>query len=173
MVFSYTFISHRLIQSIAIDYDGDNSDDFTTTNPSATLQHVYSTPGTYTARLSVTDDENSTLSASLEIEVLDGAQMDSVFTAIWTAMNDALVDGDVNTALSFLTPGARTKYADIFDALLPDMAVLIASYSPLQRGFVTSEVAEYAINRMIDGHDKIFFVYFVKCDDGEWRIDAM
>ncbi len=173
VTFRYDFRSVHSIQSIAVDFEGDGADDFTTSDPHATLQNTYNTPGTYTPRLTVVDDQGTALSATAPIEVLDGVVMDALLTGIWEGMNAALLDGNVDEALSFLTPGAQQEYADVFSILLPDMAALIASYSPLQRGFVASEVAEYAVNRIIEGHNKIFLIYFIKGADGVWRLDAM
>ena len=38
---------------------------------------------------------------------------------------------------------------------------------------VAGGVGEYAINRVIDGVNRIFLVYFLQGTDGVWRIDAM
>jgi hypothetical protein len=96
-----------------------------------------------------------------------------MFQSIWDSMNAALLAGDKAKALTFLTPGAQRKYGPVFDALLPYMPQIVPSYSPLQRVSVSAEIAEYAVNRTIDGQDWIFLIYFVKDPDGVWRLDAM
>jgi hypothetical protein len=171
--FRYDFHSVHAIQTIALDFDGDGTDDLTAGDPNATLQHTYSTPGTYTARLTITDDQGATLSATATVEVLDGATMDTMFTAIWSGMTTALAAGDTDTALSYLTDAAKEKYGRVVDALLPHMANITASFSALQRAGLSSELCEYAINRTVNGQDRVFFIYFQKGDDGVWRIAAM
>jgi hypothetical protein len=173
VTFRYDFRSVQSVQSIGVDFDGDGTDDFTTSDPQATLQHTYSTPGTYTPRLTVTGDQGTALSATGTIEVLDGVSMDVMFTTMWNGMNNALVAGDKDTALSYLTDAAKEKYGPVFDVLLPYMADISASLSALQRAGLSSELCEYAVNRTINGQDRVFFIYFRKGDDGVWRISAM
>ncbi|NOT56456.1 MAG: hypothetical protein HOP18_17805 [Deltaproteobacteria bacterium] len=99
--------------------------------------------------------------------------IDAPFRAIWDGMNRALLAGDKATALTFLTAGAQAKYGPVFDALLPHMAEIIASYSPLQRVSVSENVGEYAIIRTLDGANHLFLLYFVKDHEGVWKLDAM
>ena len=61
---------------------------------------------------------------------------------------------------------SQIKYGPVFDVLLPDFAGIIASYSAPQRVSVSSGIGEYAVNRVIDGADQIFFIYFLRDTDG-------
>ena len=90
-----------------------------------------------------------------------------------TLMNDALLAGDKATAMQYLNTQAQEKYGRVFDALMPNMPQIIASYSPLQRGSISSSVGEYAINRTIQGANRIFLIYFLHDSNGLWRIDSM
>ena len=121
----------------------------------------------------VQTDATSPIYVTSPVEVLDGVAMDTMFTAVWNAMNIALVAGDKDTALGYLTDSAKEKYGPVFDALLPYMPDIIGSYSSLQRVSISSHVADYAINRTINGEDRIFLISFLKEDDGVWRIDEM
>jgi hypothetical protein len=38
---------------------------------------------------------------------------------------------------------------------------------------VSPGIGEYAVNRMIDGENQLFFIYFVRDADGVWRLDSM
>jgi hypothetical protein len=98
---------------------------------------------------------------------------DALFQSIWDGVNAALLAGDEAGALTFLTPGAQEKYRPVFDVLLPDMPQIIASYSPLRQVSVSSAIGEYAITRVIEGKNQLFLIYFLKGDDGVWRLDAM
>jgi hypothetical protein len=93
--------------------------------------------------------------------------------AIWAGMNDALVAGDKERALGFFSASAQAKYGPVFDQLLPDMPAIIASYSPLQQASLSTELGEYAINRTLEGVDRIFFIYFVRDRNGIWHLEGM
>ena len=159
--------------SISADPGGNGSVDAITPNgSSATIQLTYPSPGTYLATVTVTDslgDHNQIVA----ITVLDPVQMDQMFGAIWDGTNNALVAGDKARAMSYLNSQAQAKYGPVFDALLPTMPQIIASYSPLQRVTISQEIGEYAVNRVIDGVNQIFLVYLLRGEDGVWLLDSM
>jgi hypothetical protein len=169
----YAFGSTTAIQSLSVDFDGDGTIDLTTTNPQEALQYTYTAPGLYLARVSLTDAQSVVHTAATAIVVYDAATMDVLFTSLWSDMNTALTVGDVPTALTFLTTGARVKYEPVFTVLLPHMVEILASYSPLQRVSLSGDIGEYAINRAINGQDWIFLIYFLTDENGAWRLDAM
>ena len=88
-------------------------------------------------------------------------------------MSSALAAGDKVRALSYLSTNAQGKYGPVFDKLMPDMAAIFASASTLQLVSISEGMGEYAVNRTIDGVNRIFFIYFLQDDDGIWRIDSM
>ena len=99
--------------------------------------------------------------------------LDAPFQSLWDGLNAALLAGDKAQALTFLTVGAQEKYGPVFDVLLPHMPEIIASYSPLQRISISSDIGEYALTRLLEGKNQLFLIYFLKDDDGVWRLDAM
>ncbi len=114
------------------------------------------------ARLWVTDDQSAVYEAVAGIQAQAAGDVDACLQALWGGMNTALVAGDRETALTFLTPAAQDKYGRVFDALLPSMPGIVASFSPLQRSAILPGIAEYAVNRTIQGHNKLFLIYFVQ-----------
>lgn len=172
--FSVTSNSTNTISKIEVDYDGNGTVDHTVTNPDALLEYTYTTPGMYQAKITVTDSPQSTrYSQTLAIVVYDAAQMDQKFTALWSGLNDALKAKDTAKALKYLNAQAQAKYGPVFTALLPHMPEIIASYSPPQRVSITSDISEYAINRTVNGENRVFLIYFLRDADGVWRLDAM
>jgi hypothetical protein len=161
------------IQGITADFDGNGTTDFSTTDPSAPIAYSYSSPGVYPAVIRVTDSRGTVHAKTLYIVVNDAAQMDTLFKSIWDGVNQALIRGDSDTALKYLNESARRKYGPVFQALLPHMPAIIASFSPLQRSKISEDIGEYAINNMRDGQNWLFFVYFLKDNDGVWRLDSM
>lgn len=171
--FEYTFNSVETINTISIDFDGDGTDDFTTTDPAAELVHTYTTQGVFLVRLRLTDQQGTVHDTQVAIVVQDVAALDVMFKALWNDMNAALVAGDKATAMQFLTATAQAKYGPVFDALLSHMPEIIASYSPFQQVSISAEIGEYALTRIIDGQNRLFLVYFLKDSDGVWRLEAM
>ncbi len=98
---------------------------------------------------------------------------DVVIRNLWDEMNAALVAGDVQTAISYLTVSAQRKYQPVFEALLPHMSEIVGSYSPLGKVFIIEDMAEFVVYREIKGELKMFFVYYLKGEDGVWRLSAM
>ncbi len=146
----------------------------------ATMAHIgnvysltFPNPGTYTTSFSVTDSQGNAASKDFMIVVQDMSQMDMKLKALWSGMNTALIAGDKATALAYLSSTAQAKYVPVFDALMPDMQRIVSSCSVPQAGSISQEVGEYAINRVIDGINHVFFIYFLKGGDGVWRLDSM
>ena len=145
--------------------------DVTTTDPNTVLSYTYPTPGVYQARITVT--QGSPFTQTLIVGVNDAQQMDQMFTTIWTGMNNDLGRGDVNGALAYLNESAKRKYQPVFTALLPQMPQIVASYSPLRRVSISESIGEYAVIRSFNGQKRLYLIYFLKDQDGVWRLDAM
>ena len=171
VTFSYAFLGTP--QTIAIDYNGDGVDDFTTSNASAPLSYNYSVPGIYKPRLTITDAASTTYIASTVIDVKNATADAAPFQQSYARMHMALLCGDIDGALAHFTEGAKERYRPVFQALAPYMAEILNSWSPLQESEITAQYAEFAVNRLINGVNRIFFIYFLKDQDGVWRLDTM
>ena len=77
-------------------------------------------------------------------------------------MNDALLSGDITTALIFLDTPAQDKYGPALQLLLPRMPQIVASCSPLRGASISANVAEYGLNRTINGENRLFLIYFLR-----------
>jgi hypothetical protein len=75
--------------------------------------------------------------------------------------------------MQYLSQQVREKYGPVFDALLPIMTQIPGSFSGLQTVTIDGALGEYAVNRTIDGVNRIFFIYFLRDTDGVWRADSM
>ena len=174
VTFSYVRSSTQPLTKLAIDFDGDGHDDFSTRkSPPTSIQNTYTTPGLYKATLTLLDAAGVTTKSDVSILVENQAARDDLFTSLWDSLNTALVQQNVSGALSCLNVPAQQRYAPVFTGLLPFMPAIVASYSAPQRVSVTGDMLEYAVNRTIDGVDSIFFVYALLDGDGVWRLDSM
>lgn len=161
------------IARIDADFDGNGTTDFSTTNPTTPIVYTYPSPGAYPAAIRVTDSQGAVHTKTLYVVVNDPAQMDALFNSLWNGMNQALIRGDSITALNYLNESAKQKYQPVFQALLPHMSAIVNSFSPLQRSMISEDIGEYAINNTRDGQNWVFFIYFLKDNDGVWRLDSM
>ncbi|MHB8535100.1 MAG: hypothetical protein ACYDBW_06590 [Sulfuricaulis sp.] len=168
-----TLNNGRILQRIDADANGDGTTDLTITDPTQPIEYLYNAPGTYRPWIIATDSQGQTYTQALVVVVQDPQKMDQFFTAIWNGMNNALKGGDVNAAVHYLNESAKHKYQPVFQALLPKMGEIVASYSPLYRLSVTEDIGEYAIQRSYNGGSRVYLTYFLKDADGVWRVDGM
>jgi hypothetical protein len=103
----------------------------------------------------------------------DVVTMDAMFKGLWDSMHVALLTGDKATALTFLTARAREVFDPVFEALLPHMTEVVASFTAFQGVKIREGYAEYALNRTLNGENHLFLIYFLKDADGVWRLEAM
>lgn len=171
--FGHSFGGAGTIMRIRVDFDGNGTDDFSSTDPSAPIRHTYTTAGLYTATLTLTDDKGVDHRAEVAVGVQDAAALDTLLQSLWGGMTQALATGDKAGALQYLNAPARTKYGPAFDVLLPHMADILPSFSSPQRVNLYSSIGEYAINRSINGENHIYLIYFLQSPDGVWRLDSM
>jgi hypothetical protein len=133
----------------------------------------YSGTGAFLTTVAATDGSGNSTTQTLLLMLDDPVKIDQQLQAAWNDMNAALINGDKPTAMNYLSPGAQSTYGPVFDALMPDMASIVASFSTRRLGTLSSELGEYAITRNLDGVTNVFFVYFVKDANGVWRLDSM
>lgn len=168
----FTVNTALTVQRIEADFDGNGTIDFTTTNPTAPIEFTYTQPGRYAARLVITSAGIPT-TQTVQIVVQDPVVLDQQLRALWQGFAGALVARDKAKAMQFLNKQAQEKYGTVFDTLISDIPQILGSFSNLQTVTVSGEIGEYAINRTIDGVNRIFFIYMLRDVDGVWRIDAM
>jgi len=137
-----------------LDFDGDGAVELITTDPTTPLQFCYSSPGLYRAYLHLTDTSATTADAYIAIEVDVVAVLHATSQAVWTNLHTTLVAGDIATALTFLDGRAQARYAPV-------------------AAKIGSNLAEYAVTRMIAGERRLFLIYFIRGVDGVWRLDSM
>ena len=158
------------IQSVQADYSGTGG--FATVDP-RTLSNTYTASGIYQATFIIIDSTGASYQQSVPISVQDTAQIDQMLQTAWWGFATSLATRDTAQALQYFNAQAQQKFQSVFQTLATDLPQIVSSFSAPQLVSVTSDVGEYAINRTIDGVDRIFFVYFLRDVDGVWRIDDM
>lgn len=172
MTFEYQFLSQTAIQNLHIDYSG--SGNFVdVSDPAATLSYTYSTPGIYVVTLILTDANYVEYQAQLSVVVEDPEQLDALFQGIWGDMTTALISGSKPAAMNKLDYTAQQNYGTAFDVLLPHMQQIVSTFSPLLRSSISASTSEYAVVRPLPVGGNLFFIYFIKDQNGVWRLDSM
>jgi len=158
---------------VEIDADGNGGFDGVLSAPPWQTTVTYLSTGTVNLVVKVTDTAGGIHAETVPIVVADKAALDQRVRAVWTGMTSALAAGDTTSALTFLDPFARQRYAPVFSLLQPDLGTIVGTFSNLQGVSLTQDFGEYAVNRVIDGQNRIFFVYFSRNGDGVWRLGSM
>ena len=137
------------------------------------MSNTYTASGIYQATFIIIDSTGASYQQSVPISVQDTAQIDQMLQTAWWGFATSLATRDTAQALQYFNAQAQQKFQSVFQTLATDLPQIVSSFSAPQLVSVTSDVGEYAINRTIDGVDRIFFVYFLRDVDGVWRIDDM
>jgi hypothetical protein len=172
VTFTYGFRPSQPVQKLAMDFDGDGRDDFSTKKPPSAMQNSYTHAGLYMATLTITDRNGRVYKAATAIEVTSGDVRDALFHSVWNAMTASLARRDIAAALQSLNVRAGERYAPIFNDLSFDLPAIVASYSDPQFVSEGPGYLEYAVARLIDGETKVFLVYLLRDADGVWRMDS-
>lgn len=161
------------IQKVEIDGDTDGVVDYTVAEEPWEGTLTFGGAGTSMATVRVTDTDGNIHTSVTPIVLLSEAALDQTIRAVWNGFKTALGAGDKARALQYMGPLARERYSGPFDTLASLLPQIVASFSELQSVTLSSELGEYAINRVINGEDRIFFIYFGQDGDGVWRLQSM
>ena len=161
------------VQSITADFDGNGTIDFSTADINAPMEYVYTNAGLYLARITVIDTGGSIFKFDMPVQVNRFTDMDAMLRGTYQGMLDKLKLGDVDGALNAVTGGVYEKYKTVFTALKPNLATIVDQLGAIQDGVIGSEMAEYVIVRNTLAGPQAFLIYFIRSEDGVWRIDGM
>lgn len=161
------------VSTILADLDGNGSIDFTTTDLTTPTEFTYPQPGVFQATFIIRHTQGNTTVQTLQVVVQDPNQLDAQLKAVWSGFVSKLVARDKAAAMQHFSASAGGRYGPVFDALLPDLPQIAASFSPPLRAELGSAYAEYAVVRVIGGVKRVYMIQFVVGADGVWRIDSM
>jgi PKD repeat protein len=173
VTFSLTDNTGATLTTIEYDVDSDGTPDYTTTDPAATVQYTYTTPGCYTATVTATDDAAVTYTATHTILVQDVLEVDGQLSSIFYGMLNKLRAGDITGAAEAIVPEHQNRYSTIFTNFGPELSVFIDGMGVLTGGAMNGDIARYVEVRNVNGIPKIFMLYLVRGDDGVWRVEGM
>jgi hypothetical protein len=173
VVFDITPRSGVAIQKVDFDLEGNGTVDQTLIAPPWTTTATYGGFGKIDAVVRVTDASGAIYTQSIPIVLTNQTALDQTLRAVWNGMKTALTAGDKTRAMQYLDASAQQRYGPVFDLLLPSMPQIAATFSDLQSVALSGGIGEYAINRTINGENRIYFIYFGRNGDGVWRLGSM
>lgn len=130
-------------------------------------QNTYTNQGLFVARLRATDDQGQAYTATTVVNVGGMPPLEPK----WEGMKDALRQGDIPAALTFIHSNSREHYETILRRLTPSQLSTIDQYLttivPVEIG---PNGAEYQMRRARGGEVLSFPVWFQVDTDGIWRL---
>jgi hypothetical protein len=171
--FTASNTSDEPIQKIEVDFDGDGSFDAASTSADTPIEHVYAAPGAFQAKTQVTDGTGAVHSAIHLIVVSRFDDMEQMLRSVYTGMLDRLKAGDIDGALTAITGTSHEQYKAIFTALKPNLAIVVDKLGTIERTTISQDFAEFMLVREKNGERRAYFVYFLRSEDGVWRIESM
>ena len=173
VVFDITSRSDVTIKKVEFDVDGNGTVEQTLVVEPWTTTAIYSGSGLVNTIVRVTDASGAVHTQSVPIVLTNSTALDQTLRAIWNGMKTALTASDKARAMQYLDASAQQRYGPVFDVLLPSMPQIAATFSDPQSVSLSDGIGEYAINRTINGENRIFFIYFGLNGDGVWRLGSM
>jgi uncharacterized protein YjiK len=132
------------------------------------------TEGIYYCAATVNDSRGKTYDDTMAITVLSKTEMDALLKVKWDGMKTALYNKDMLTGLNFLLDSSIEEYQEDFNTLLDELPNIISSMQDIEMIYLRDDVAKYRMNRVhdIDGTPVTitYYIYFVKDDNGIWKI---
>lgn len=171
--FNIAYRGSAALQSVSADFNGDGVVDLTATDLNQALEFTYHGAGVYQPQFMLVDNTGTSIVRSYVIKVEDVNSLRVTFETTYSYFTRSLVCGDVDLALSFMTTYSRNQYRPVLQELRPFFPITIGNWSPLQPSKITEEYAEFAVNKTVNGINRLFFIYFIRDSDGIWRIDSM
>jgi len=173
VAFTVTPATGITIQSVEIDGDSSGTVDYSMQNEPWSTTLTFGGTGTAMATVRVRDTAGNVYTSQTPIVLYSEAVLDQTSRAVWAGVRNALSSGNPDQAAPYIAAPTRQRYAAAFDTLSASLPRIVASFSELQLVSLSSELGEYAINRIINGQNRLFLLYFGRDGDGIWRLQSM
>ena len=158
------------VASYTWDLNGDGVAEITGMAPSVIWEYQF--PGLYFPRITITDNQGNVYAETTLVNVLSREEMDALFRGKWEGMKGALSQGNINEALNYFVKDSREEYNEIFELLAQQLSSLISAMREISMVEISGNMAEYYIKRFQRGVDISYFIYFMRDENGVWRISS-
>ena len=171
--FRVSKLTEQPLNRFEIDANGDGSRDYLSVFFDTPIEHTYTTPGVYPAKVTVTDMNGIAYVSTHTIVVTALGDMDALLSGIYSGMLQRLKAGDIDGALTAISGSMQSKYRTVFTTLKPSLATLVDQLGTIQAGSLGEDFAEYVLVRTENGKSVAYLIHFIRGEDGVWRIDGM
>ena len=156
---------------LSVDVDGNGTDDFRGVVGADDFRATYTQAGMYVPTVRLMTPAGDLLVRRGLVQVYDPALLDVRLRAVWAGFTDALRNGDVDAAVSFIVAERRTAWAGYFRALpaeaLRDVDEIFPAIAFVDAG---AGGAQYEMVVEQDGVASSYAVWFQIDADGRWRL---
>jgi hypothetical protein len=94
--------------------------------------------------------------------------------SIWNDMKTAMISGNIDQAANFFDEETKANYLDIFNAISNQLPQLATDMRDIEPVYFEDAGAQFRIKRreILAGteYDVTYYIYFVRGEDGIWRI---
>lgn len=161
------------LQSVAIDFDGNGSTDYTGTTAGDLPLFTYPVPGAYTATANLTFAGHAQVTVKSRVMVVALAEQRTAICSTYAHLRARLTAQDVSGAGYALMGGLKSRLTPLFTALDTRMPSVAANLGTLADGLIGFDAADVTAVRDLTSEVRGYPVHFARDANGVWRIDSM
>ena len=156
------------IASYSWDFNGDGAPEITGVNSKVVAQ--YQNPGLYFPRVTVTDTQGNAYTESTIVNIFSLEEMDALLRSKWEGMKGAMINRDVEKAGNYFPDWTRERYTGIFSSLGDRLPQIAQDMQNIGMIYLIDGVAKYRIRRTEGEGEITYYIYFVRDENGLWKI---
>ena len=172
--FSVTTAIPNAITTYQIDFEGNGIIGYSGTTFDD-VRYRYTTAGIYYPTVTITDDQGNHYTDTTAITVLNKTEIDALLKSKWEGMKAALLSSNVENALMYFVGESKEQYRQAFNFVLSSISSIVNPMQNIELVYLKDAVAKYRIRRVqiIEGSSQeiTYYIYFVKDNDGIWKIE--
>lgn len=126
--------------------------------------------GIYCFHVDAQDDDENIYSDEVVIRIYDRSELDTLLQNRWSSMIDNLNTGDTASALVFMHGESQHIFETVFGNMLSRMTEFMSTYDSVTLLSVSGNEAQYKISTVEDGIRYKYPLYFIKDNNGLWKI---
>ncbi|MBX3700299.1 MAG: hypothetical protein KF903_04790 [Dokdonella sp.] len=161
------------LQSVAVDFDGNGSTDYTGTTVGDLPIFSYPVPGAYTATASLTFTGHAPVTVKHRVMVVALAEQRTAICSTYAHLRARLGAQDVTGAGYALMGDLKSRLTPLFTALGTRMPTVAANLGILADGTIGFDAADIIAVRDLTSEVRGYPVHFARDANGVWRIDSM
>ncbi|MEW6001107.1 MAG: IPT/TIG domain-containing protein [Nitrospirota bacterium] len=155
--------------SYQMDFEGDGVVDYT--GPTfEDINFTYTSEGIFYPTVTVKDNQENSYSDKIAIIVLSKTEMDILLREKWDGMKKGMADKDIQKAVSYFAEWTKERYSAIFAALGDRLPQIAQDMQNIKMIYVRDGVAKYRIRRIEAEGEITYYIYFVRDENGFWKI---